>query len=69
MPFNYDELRGKIRSKFRTQSNFAKATGLDPSMLSRKLNGRCEWSSSEIVRACEVLDIPLTEAHLYFFTR
>lgn len=60
-------LRGAIRAKFGTQEAFADAMEMRISTLSAKLNGRSEWTKSQIKRACELLDIPLAEVHLYFF--
>lgn len=64
----YAELRGKIRAKYRTQEEFARALGMNPSTLSSKLNGNTQWTRDEIVTACKVLDIPLAETATYFFT-
>lgn len=64
---SYAKLRGRIREKFATQEAFAQAMGMNPASLSGKLNGRTEWSRAEIEKACSLLDIPLAEAHLYFF--
>ena len=63
----YSKLRGAIREKFGTQEAFAIAMGLSISMLSAKLNYRSELTKTQIIRACELLEIPLAEAHLYFF--
>jgi hypothetical protein len=41
--------------------------GFTASTLSTKLNGRSQWSSDEIVRACGILGIPIAEAPAYFF--
>ena len=63
----YPELRGLIRSRFRTQSAFAKAIGMCPCSLSKKLNGKAEWTAAEIRKICEVLDIPPIQIPRYFF--
>lgn len=65
---DYRKLKGKIKEVFDTRSAFAKALDVDPSTLSYKLNNKSEWTSGEITKACELLNIPLVEAHLYFFT-
>ena len=65
---DYRKLKGKIEEVFDTRSDFAKALGLDPSTLSAKLNDKSEWKAGEIAKACDLLNIPLVEAHLYFFT-
>lgn len=63
----YAKLRGKIYAKFRTQGEFADAIGMDRATLSGKMNGRTQWTLDEVARACDVLGIPLSEAHEYFF--
>lgn len=66
--FDYSKLYGKIREVYGTQPAFAKAMGMSTSALNLRLNGAVAWKSPEIVKACELLGIPLDEAHLYFFT-
>lgn len=63
----YSNLRGKIRAKYKTQACFAEALGLSLSSLSQKLNGRVEFTCSEMAKACGLLGIPLAEASAYFF--
>ena len=63
----YAKLRGIIREKFKTQEAFAKAMNMRISTLSAKLNDRSEWTKTQIMRACELLEIPIADAHLYFF--
>lgn len=64
---SYTKLRGKIVEKFRTQGAFAEAMGMNKATLNGKLNNRSQWTADEITKACELLDIPLSEAYLYFF--
>lgn len=66
-PYKYKKLRGRIRERCSTQRAFAAEMGFTASTLSTKLNGRSQWSSDEIVRACGVLGIPIAEAPAYFF--
>lgn len=66
-PVIYPKLRGRIREKFGTQEAFALATGMSPSTLSSKLSGKTDWTRQEIERVCELLGIPMAEAHTYFF--
>ena len=63
----YPELRGRIRSRFRTQTAFAIAMGVSPCSVSKKLNGKTEWTAAEIRKASEVLDIPPIQIPRYFF--
>ena len=66
---DYKKLKLKIKEVFDTQEAFAEVMGLNRSTLNQKLNGSTEWKTSEIAKACELLHIPLSDAHLYFFTR
>ena len=53
--------------KFGTQAAFAAAMGWREALLSAKLNNKSQWTFAEVMKACELLEIPLEEAHLYFF--
>lgn len=64
---DYSKLIGKIIEKFGTRANFAKALGISSVTLHKKLKGKVEWGSSEMVHSCELLEIPLAQAHEYFF--
>lgn len=63
----YAKLRGKIVEKFRTLSAFAEAMGKTKGTITQKMNGRSQWTAEEIAKACEILEIPLSEVHSYFF--
>lgn len=63
----YPELRGKIRARFKEQSDFARAINRSPAAVSNKLNGKTEWTAADIRTACEVLEIPVEEIPSYFF--
>lgn len=67
MDFNYARLRGRIRAYFSTQSAFAAAMEMSDCTMSQKLNGRSEWDAGEMLKACNLLDIPTDELYLYFF--
>lgn len=64
---SYSKLKGRIREKFGKQEPFARAMDMDPSTLSKKLNNGSQWTRPEIEKACELLEIPISEAHDYFF--
>lgn len=68
MPYRYDKLLGRIVEKCGTQAEFAKKMQLSERTVSLKLNGKRPWSQVDIAKACEVLDIELTEIQEYFFT-
>lgn len=54
---NANLLRGKIAEKGMTQSSLAKIIGMSENSLSRKLRGRRQFSLSEAVTICNVLEI------------
>ena len=68
MPRDYSKLIGRIVEKFGTRAAFAEAMGLKYEALSRRLNNKADFKTEEYIRACELLDIPPKEIHLYFFT-
>ena len=66
---DYSKLNGKVREVYKTQKAFSEALGMSLSAVNQRLNGGIQWTSPEIVKACEALNIPLSEAHLYFFAQ
>ncbi len=71
MPFDYNKLRGRIIEKFGSIKAFADAYGLTNVTMSNKLNGKTAISMEDIVRmsAPDLLDIPPSQYHEYFFTK
>ena len=63
----FAKLRGLIREKYGSDKAFAEAIGMRPSGLSRSLNGYRQWRADEIAKACQALNVPLTDAYIYFF--
>lgn len=68
MDFKYAKLRGRIKEKFGTEGKFAEALGTTQNTLSRKFNDKVQFSSEDIKQYCSLLEIPLEEAGVYFFT-
>lgn len=66
MAGNYMRLRGRLRERGITQARFASMLGVCPTSLSLKLSGKREWTRREIERSCEILEIPLSEAYIFF---
>lgn len=64
---DFSKLRGRIREKCGTQAKFARAIRRSPAAVSLKLTGKRDWTREEIEASCGALDIPLSEAHTYFF--
>ena len=67
MSFDYKKLKLKIKEVFDTQEAFAEAMGMSYTALNQRLNNVVPWKTPEIYKACELLGIPMTDAHLYFF--
>lgn len=68
MSFNYSKLSGRIVEKVGSRGKFAELMGLSERTISLKMNGLLSWKQPEIVRACQILDIPTSEIPLYFFS-
>lgn len=67
MSMDYSKLKGRIVEKYQTQGNFANEINLSERSLSLKLNGVIDWKQTEIVKAVELLGIPMQEIDQYFF--
>lgn len=67
MDFKYAKLRGRIKEKYGTECKFSEALGITQMSLSRKFSGKTQFSSNDIKRMSDLLDIPLEEAGQYFF--
>ena len=63
----FAKLRGLITTIFGTHGAFAREFPMSSTTLSAKLNGKVDWTGSEIARTCELLGIPLANAHEYDF--
>jgi len=69
LDYDYSKLKGRIKEKFGTQEDFARAIHMSPQTISYKLNGQVEWTQDNIEKAISILDIPAKEIHIYFFTK
>ena len=63
----FGALREKIRNLYGTQKSFALSMGMNVATLNGKLNGRIDWTLSEIEKACALLEISVNETKDYFF--
>lgn len=63
----YAKLKGRITEICGTQNNLATQLGVTQSYISSRLNGRVAFDVLEISKMCKVLQIPIEEAHKYFF--
>lgn len=62
------KLQDKITEKFGSQAAFAKAMGMDRTTLCKLISEGREWKASSMMKAVELLEIPMTEITAYFFT-
>ena len=69
MKFNHSKLLGRMREYGLTQESLAKKIGINEGTLNNKLNGKAYFTTKDIDRICEVLDIPNVEIGIYFYTR
>lgn len=69
MKFNYSKLNGKIVEVYGTRDNFANAFGMSKNTVSRKLNNKVRFSPEDIIKICELLNIPNDKISDYFFTK
>lgn len=65
--FDYQKLKGKIVEVFDTQAAFAEAMEMNITSLNQRLNGKVEWRPVEIMKACSLLGVEVTDAWEYFF--
>lgn len=61
-----EKLKALIDKKFESRAEFAKAIGVDPSVLSRMLASG-NWKADRIEQAVKVLKIPARDIPVYFF--
>lgn len=67
MEFDYSKLRGRIIEKFQSLFNFSEVIDITYESLSKKMNNKTAILQSEIIKWCELLEIPVEEIGIYFF--
>lgn len=65
--FKYAKLRAKIKEKYGTEGEFAKALNTSQVSVSRRFNGKTQFTSEDIKAWCLLLEIPVADSGLYFF--
>lgn len=68
MIFDYSKLIGKIKEQFNNREEFCKLIPLSNNSLSKKLNNKVPFTSPEIYRIMEILNIEVSDIHIYFYT-
>ena len=66
--YTYAKLRGRIVEKFGTQDRFADRVGISTTSMSNKLTCKTGLSQDDIIQWCSVLEIPVEDIGIYFFT-
>lgn len=66
---DYGKLLGRIREKGLTQVDVANKIGMSAATLNKKLRGHTEFTQSEILTLCNVLEIDDADLTTYFFCR
>jgi hypothetical protein len=69
LTFDYRKLRGKIVEKYGSQTAFVLEYGVSENTFSMKMNNKVRFTSDDIVKISEMLDIPKEEVGIYFFTQ
>ena len=67
MSYDYSKLLGRITEKMGTQAKLANAMNISERTCSLKLNGKIPFKQTEIVQACQVLEIADCDIPSYFF--
>ena len=68
MAFDFSELKGRVISKYGSQSAFAEAFGISETVFSQKMNNKVRFTSDDIVKITGMLEISSGEIGKYFFT-
>lgn len=68
MSYTYNKLKGRIVELYGTQGNFAKEIGISKNSMSKKLNGKTEFSQKDIIQWSTILNVSKNEYAEYFFT-
>ena len=66
--FDNAKLRGRIIEKSLRNKDVAEKIGISETSFSYKLTGKSDFTHSELVAICAILEIPFEEIPLYFFT-
>ena len=66
--FDYNKLKGRIKEKCGTCSNFAKLLGCSNNTMSAKMNNISDFTQTEIIKSVDILDLKKVDIPTYFFT-
>lgn len=66
--YDYSKLTERIKKKYGTMTNFAKAMKCSKSVISMRLNNNADWHRTDVMKAVELLNIPETQVYSFFYT-
>ena len=66
--YDYSKLRGRIKEKLGTEGEFSRRIGRTQNYVSKVFRNGTYFSQTDIADGAEVLEIPVDEIGLYFFT-
>lgn len=67
--YDYSKLRGRIKEKLGTEREFASRIGRTANYVSKVFQNGTYLAQNDISTGAEVLDIPVCEIGVYFFTQ
>lgn len=68
MNFDHCKLIGKIKEKYNNRNEFCQLISISNNSLTKKLKNEVSFTSKEIYKIIDVLDIDKKEISNYFFT-
>ena len=66
--YDYSKLRGRIKEKLGTEREFASRIGRTANYVSKVFQNGTNLAQNDIANGADVLDIPVDEIGVYFFT-
>lgn len=66
--YDYSKLRGRIKEKLGTEGEFSRRIGRTQNYVSKVFRNGTYFGQEDIATGAEVLDIPVGEIGIYFFT-
>ena len=66
---NYEKLLDRMYHYRQNQTTLAEAIGISRASMNAKINSQRAFTQKEIIRICELLDIPHSKIGEYFFIK
>lgn len=68
MEFDFRKLKARMIEKYGSQTAFVKEFGCSENVFSQKMNNKVRFTTTDIRRIAELLEIETGDIGLYFFT-